>query len=365
MIAGWLKAGVLEAGKGFAPTEEGTPQGGVISPLLLNVALHGLEEAAGVRYYSDPSRAGWVRDNSPAVTRYADDFTVCCHSRQQAEKVREKLAGWLAERGLTLNEEKTRVVHLSEGFDFLGWNFRRYPGCKLLIKPSKAAIAKHRKRLADETRRMRGANAAAVIAALNPVIRGWTAYHRGMVSRKIFESLGHYTWQLTYKWARWTHPKKGARWAASRYYGKFCPDRNDKWVFGDRETGHYLLNHSWTGIRRHVMVKHRASPDDPDLAGYWENRRRKHGPPLDAGTLSLLGRQLNHCPLCGTLLIDAHHLPSSPEEWEDWWHGVTRQRIPRAASAEGTTPAPEESRTSLILVHASCRPRAAALRRAA
>jgi RNA-directed DNA polymerase len=365
MIAGWLKAGVLETGKGFAPAGEGTPQGGVISPLLLNVALHGLEEAAGVRYRSDPSRAGWVRDDSPVATRYADDFTVCCHSRQQAEKVREKLAGWLAERGLTLNEEKTRIVHLSEGFDFLGWNFRRYPGCKLLIKPSKAAIAKHRKRLADETRRMRGANAAAVIAALNPVIRGWTAYHRGMVSRKTFESLGHYTWQLTYKWARWTHPKKGARWAASRYYGKFCPDRNDKWVFGDRETGHYLLNHSWTGIRRHVMVKDRASPDDPDLAGYWENRRRKHGPPLDAGTLSLLGRQLNHCPLCGTLLIDAHHLPSSPEEWEDWWHGVTRQRIPRTASAGGTTPAPDESRTSLILVHASCRPRAAALRNAA
>jgi RNA-directed DNA polymerase len=353
MIAGWLKAGVFEAGKGFAPTEEGSPQGGVISPLLLNVALHGLEEAAGVRYQTG-SNAGWVRKDSPALIRYADDFAVCCHTRQQAESVRERLAGWLAERGLALNEDKTRIVCLTQGFDFLGWNFRRYPGPKLLIKPSKAAIRKHRQRLADETRRLRGSNARAVIAALNPVVRGWTIYHRCAVSSEVFTSLGHYTWQLTYKWARWTHPNKPARWVASRYYGKFCPARNDRWVFGDRETGAYLLNHSWTSIRRHVLVQGLASPDNPDLAGYWENRRRKHGPPLDAGTLSLLGRQLNRCPRCESPLIDAGHLPASPEEWEQWWFNVTRQNIPRAASAGGDTRPPEESATVLVLMHASC-----------
>jgi RNA-directed DNA polymerase len=353
MIAGWLKAGVLEAGKGFAPTEEGSPQGGVISPLLLNAALHGLEEAAGVRYQTG-SKAGHVRDDSPALIRYADDFAVCCHSRQQAESVREKLAGWLAERGLALNEDKTRIVCLTQGFDFLGWNFRRYPGPKLLIKPSKAAIRKHRQRLADETRRLRGSNAKAVIAALNPVIRGWTTYHRCAVASEVFTSLGHYTWQLTYKWARHTHPNKPARWATSRYYGKFCPARNDRWVFGDRETGAYLLNHSWTSIRRHVLVKDRASPDDPDLAGYWENRRRKHGPPLDAGTASLLGRQRSRCPRCGNQLIDTGHLPASPEDWEQWWFSVTRQNIPRAASAAGTTRSPKESATVLVLMHASC-----------
>jgi RNA-directed DNA polymerase len=168
--------------------------------LLLNVALHGLEEAAGVRYRSG-TNAGWADKDSPVTVRYADDFAVCCHSRKQAESVRDKLTGWLAERGLSLNEDKTKIVSLSEGFDFLGWNFRRYPGSKLLIKPSKAAVRKHRQRLADETRRLRGANAGAVIATLNPVIRGWTAYHRGMVSSQVFGSLGHYTWQLTYKWA--------------------------------------------------------------------------------------------------------------------------------------------------------------------
>ena len=362
MIAGWLKAGVFEAGKGFAPTEQGTPQGGIISPVLLNVALHGLEDAAGVRYRSGLNPDA-VRGSSPAAVRYADDFTVCCHTRQQAESVRDKLTEWLAGRGLSLNEDKTRIVHLSEGFDFLGWNFRRYPGGKLLIKPSRAAIRKHRRRLADETRRLRGANAKAIIAALNPVIRGWTLYHRGMVSSRTFTSLGHHTWQLTYKRARWTHPNKGARWVTSRYYGKFCPSRNDKRVFGDQETGAYLLNHAWTGIRRHVMVKGRASPDDPDLARYWEHRRRRHGPPLDAGTLSLLSRQQDRCPHCGNLLINASHLPASPEEWEHRWLSVTRQHIPRAASTARTIPPPETSRTIPALMHASCHHAATAARR--
>jgi RNA-directed DNA polymerase len=360
MIAGWLKAGVFETGKGFAPTEEGSPQGGVISPLILNVALHGLEEAAGVRYQSG-LRAGWVRGDSPVTVRYADDFAVCCHTRQQAEGIRERLAGWLAERGLALNEDKTRIVPLTQGFDFLGWNFRRYPGGKLLIKPSKAAVRKHRQRLADETRRLRGANAGMVIATLNPVIRGWTAYHRGMVSSKTFGSLGRYTWKLTYKWARYSHPNKPARWVTSRYYGKFCPSRDDQWVFGDRETGGYLLRHSWTVIQRHVMVKGRASPDDPELAGYWEYRRRKNGLPLDSGTLGLLGRQANRCPHCGSLLIDPSHLPASPEDWEDWWLGVTRQRIPRAPSAKGTPRPPEAQGTILVLMHAPCHRRRTAL----
>ena len=364
MIAGWLKAGVFEAGKGFAPTGEGTPQGGIISPCLLNVALHGLEEAAGVRYYETGTRAraGRVREDSPVAVRYADDFAVCCRSRRQAENVRETLAEWLARRGLALNDEKTRVVSVDQGFDFLGWNFRRYPGGKLLVKPSKAAVRKHRQRLAAETRRLRGANARAVIAALNPVIRGWTAYHRGMVSSRVFSSLGHYTWQLTYKWARWRHPNKGARWTVSRYYGEFCPSRNDKWVFGDRDTGAYLLRHEWTGIRRHVMVKGRSSPDDPDLAGYWENRRRKHGPPLDTVTGALLARQGNQCPHCGSPLIDTSRLPASPEDWENWWLGVVRLDIPATSITAGPRP-PQETGSVHVLMHTSCRRRIAPRRR--
>ncbi len=172
MISGWLKAGVFEAGKGFAPTVEGTPQGGVISPCLLNVALHGLEEAAGVRYRTSGTHAGEARPGSPVAVRYADDMVVLCHSQEQAGHVKARLAEWLAPRGLAFNEDKTHIVHLSEGFDFLGFNIRRYPNRKLLIKPSEAAIRRLRERLAAETRTLRGGNAMAVIAALNPVIRG-------------------------------------------------------------------------------------------------------------------------------------------------------------------------------------------------
>src|SRR3989442_3881833 len=146
MVRDWLKAGVFEAGKGFAPTEEGTPQGGVISPLLLNVALHGLEEGAGVRYVTSRAHAGQTKTESPVVIRYADDLIALCHTQRQAEQIKAKLAEWLAPRGLTFNEDKTRIIDLNIGFDFLGFNVRRYNG-KLLIKPSKAAIQRIRERL--------------------------------------------------------------------------------------------------------------------------------------------------------------------------------------------------------------------------
>ena len=175
LIRSWLKAGVFEAGKGFTPTGEGTPQGGVISPLLLNVALHGLEEAAGVRYIPFGKHAGDTKTGSPVLIRYADDMIALCHSQQQAADVEARLAQWLAPRGLAFNEDKTRIVSLGAGFDFLGFNVRRYNSRKLLIKPSTAAVRRLRERLAAEMRTLRGGNAMAVIATLNPIIRGWAA----------------------------------------------------------------------------------------------------------------------------------------------------------------------------------------------
>jgi RNA-directed DNA polymerase len=310
--------------------------------LLLNVALHGPEQAAGVRYRTG-GKASEVRENSPVLVRYADDFVACCFTRRQAESVRGQLTGWLAERGLSLNEDKTRVVHLTQGFDFLGWNIRRYPGSKLLIKPSGAAVRKHRQKLADEMRRLRGSNAVAVIATLNPVIRGWTACHRSMASSKAFHTLGNHMWQLTYKWARRSHPNKPAHWVSARYYGKFNPSRNDRWVFGDKDTGGYLVKHDWTGTRRHVVVKGTASPDDPGLAGYWRYRRDKTGPPLDGFTLSLLARQGYRCPACGDRVLEPSRLPASPEERQDWWLSITRREI-RQPGTRGTT----------TLMHATC-----------
>ena len=142
LVAAWLKAGVIDRGH-FAPTERGSPQGGVISPVLMNVALHGMEEAAGVRYITTGSNAGTARPGSPVLVRYADDLLALCHSREQAEQVKARLAAWLAPRGLAFNEDKTRIVHLDDGVDFLGFNVRRYRG-KLLIKPSKAAVKRIR-----------------------------------------------------------------------------------------------------------------------------------------------------------------------------------------------------------------------------
>src|SRR6266705_2123691 len=171
MIRDWLKAGVFEPGKGFAPTGEGTPQGGVISPLLMNVALHGLEEAAGVRYHTAGVHAGETKPGSPILVRYADDLVVLCHSQERAEQVKVQLAGWQTPRGLAFNEDKTKIVRLSDEFDFLGYNVRRYHQ-KLLIKPSETALRRIRKRLATEMRALRGSNVMAVLAKLGPIVRG-------------------------------------------------------------------------------------------------------------------------------------------------------------------------------------------------
>ncbi|HEX9519589.1 MAG TPA: group II intron reverse transcriptase/maturase [Streptosporangiaceae bacterium] len=352
MIAGWLKAGVFEAGKGFAPTGEGTPQGGVISPLLLNIALHGLEEAAGVRYQAG-NHAGKVRNGSPALTRYADDLVVCCHSRQQAEQVKTRLAEWLEPRGLAFNEAKTRIVHLSEGFGFLGFDLRRYPNGKLLIKPGAEAVKRFRKRLAREFRALRGSNVTAVLAKIVPIVRGWVAYYRTVVSSRVFHALTEYLWKLTYKWACWSHPNKPRRWVVSRYFRKFEKFRNDKWVFGDPDTGAYLPKPSWTEIVRHTLVKGGASPDDLALAGYWAQRRRKVKPPLDNHTVRLLTRQDGRCSLCGENLLTPDQPPQTPEGWERWFLWVTKKAIAADYLVHHDTPdAARNKRTHLV--HATC-----------
>jgi RNA-directed DNA polymerase len=353
MVADWLKAGVFEKDKGFTPTEEGTPQGGVISPLLMNVALHGLEEAAGVRYRTEPSAAGQTAPDAPTLVRYADDLIVCCHSRQQAEQVKERIAAWLTPRGLAFNEEKTQIVHLTDGFDFLGFNLRGYPNGKMLIKPSKQAVRRIRERLAAEIRALRGSNAVAVIAKLSPIIRGWAAYYRGVVSSEVFSACDAYMWHLTYRWARHSHPNKPRKWVASRYFGRFNKFRGDHWVYGDRKTGAYLVKFSWTPIVRHTLVKGGASPDDPALAEYWAQRRRRIKPPLDDYTLRLLSRQNARCPLCGDHLLTADQPPQSPRDWERWWLQVTRKAIAADYLLNIGGPGSTDGNQTR-LVHASC-----------
>lgn len=351
MIRDWLRAGVFEPGKGFTPTEEGTPQGGVISPLLLNVALHGLEEAAGARQERSDTRR--TKRGSPALVRYADDMVALCHSRQQAEQVKAKLAVWLAPRGLSFNEDKTRIVHLDDGFDFLGFTARRHHG-KLIIKPSKAAITRVTRRLAAEMRALRGANAAMVLATINPITRGWANYYRGVASSRVFAALDTYMWRLTYKWACHRHPDKPKSWVITRYFGRYHKARQDRWVFGDRDSGAYMPKFAWTKIVRHRLVRSEASPDDPAHADYCADRRRKRTPPLDRSTLFLLRKQKGRCPTCGDLLLHADREPQSPREWEQW-HRTTRKAITRQhIVAYGTHGAPDDTR----LVHFHCQRRA-------
>ncbi|CAM5719008.1 group II intron reverse transcriptase/maturase [Streptomyces hirsutus] len=348
-IRGWLKAGVMEGGR-LAPTLEGTPQGGVISPLLLNIALHGMEAAVGC---GDEGATYRARRDAPILVRYADDFAVFCRSEEEACQTKEQLTRWMESRGVAFNDEKTSVIHVDEGFDFLGFNVRRYNG-KLLIKPSKEAIRRVRERLRVEVLALRGSNATAVIRKLAPIIRGWATYYRTVVSKKAFSSLDHYVWTLTWKWARFSHPKKSLYWIKDRYYGQFQSTRKDTWVFGDRETGAHLYKFNWTKIQRHVLVKGSNSPDDPALADYWSSRRRKSVPAtLDKTSITLAARQKGLCSLCKQALIsEAEYEPDSPREWAAWFSAVSKTLNKHhfvyrrhGGSDEGT---------NLRLVHASC-----------
>ncbi len=313
LIRQWLKAGYVDKGV-FHDTEAGTPQGGVISPLLANIALHGMEDALGLTF----NRQGHTIGNR-AVVRYADDFVVFCASRRDAEAVVETLKGWLAVRGLTLSEEKTRIVHLTDGFDFLGWHVRHYPvrttrtGYKLLITPSNASVRKIKATLRAAWRRLHGSNAGAVIKALNPIVRGWALYHRSSVASQVFKDLDYWMFRKEMNFVRASHPSKPWYWRKQRYWGNLNPRRQDNWVFGDKQSGSFLPKFSWFKIRRHVMVKGNSSPDDAQLREYWAKRSAAKSHDLSPNKQRIARIQNHVCPLCGESIhngedIHAHHI---------------------------------------------------------
>jgi RNA-directed DNA polymerase len=316
LIRQWLKAGYVEAGI-LHPTKAGAPQGGVISPLLMNIALHGMESALGVSY----DKRGQLK-GSRALVRYADDWVLFCESEQDAQAARRQAQEWLLKRGLRLSEEKTRIAHLCEGFDFLGFNVRHYPapntarsGYKLLIKPSKESVRNFKQRVRSEWMDLKGHNVMEVLKRLNPIVRGWAHYFRIGVAKRTFEALDHWMFHRSARHVRSNHPRKGWRWCRSKYWGQLNPERADRWVFGDKGTGAYLLKLSWTPIRRHLLVKGASSADDPELQGYWMERERRK---LDEGLLpprliGLARAQRGLCSHCGASLfngeaLNRHHL---------------------------------------------------------
>jgi RNA-directed DNA polymerase len=304
LIKQWLKAGYVDRNV-FHETDKGTPQGGVISPLLANIALHGMEEAVGVKY----DNRGQI-NGKRAVVRYADDFVVFCESRKDAEKAKEDLTKWLAERGLKLSEEKTRIVHLMKGFDFLSYNVRHYrdlrarTGYKLLIKPSKDAVQRIRDKLRAEWLKLKGKPVSVVLRTLNPIIRGWANYHRVVVASKTFRSLDHWMYRREYRYVNHTHPNKPTKWKRKRYWGRMNKNRKDNWVFGDKRTGLYLSKFPWVKIERHVMVKGRSSPDDPSLRDYWKARKKAKAKELSPSRAKLAKNQGGTCPICGESLFN-------------------------------------------------------------
>ena len=278
IIREWLKAGYLED-RVYYDTESGTPQGGVISPLLANIAFHGMEQALGVRYWVRRNRtyATELSPQSVGLVRYADDFVVFCRSREEAEQAQGTLELWFQDRGLTFSPEKTRIVNLDEGFDFLGFNVRQYKvshsksGYRLLIRPNKDSVQAIKRKLKHAFRERRGFRVDAVIGTVNPIIRGWANYFRVGVSSEIFGSLDSYLFALQQRWVNWQHPHKSWGWKRRRYWGNYR--RGNRWVFGKPDF--YMLRFSWFPIKRHTLVRRNAAWDDPELDEYWAARQRR------------------------------------------------------------------------------------------
>lgn len=256
----FIKAGYVYRQTLF-PSEKGSPQGGIISPILANMVLNGMEKLVRGRF------------RGVNLIRYADDFIAICHNPEEAEAVKQLLKGFFAERGLELSEEKTLITHIEEGFDFLGWNFKKYPvqgKMKLLIKPSKKSLDAVKKRVREVVLdKGLALTQDEVIDMLNPILRGWSGYHRSSVASRTFGYVDAYVFRTLFRWGERRHPEKGRRWVAERYWH---PKNGKKWVFHTEEKTLFCIEN--VKIKRHVMVRNRTNPYI-DTAHYLERQRSR------------------------------------------------------------------------------------------
>lgn len=266
----WLRCGFLDKGVLFH-TESGTPQGGVISPTLMLMTLQGLERC--VKAVSTPS-------DKVHVVIYADDFVVTASSKEVlTSKVLPAIERFLEERGLRLSQEKTSITHINTGFDFLGFNVRKYNG-KLLIKPAKSNCLKFLCSVSEQIKLLRAESSTTVIRTLNPKIRGWANYYRHVVSSQIFSIVNHRIFWMIWRWARRRHPNKSASWVRGKY---FCTVDCNHWVFfgwdSGKQSAMQLLSPASISIQRHVKIKSEANPHDPAYTAYLAARRRRYSSP--------------------------------------------------------------------------------------
>lgn len=341
-VRAWLKAGVMD-GKQLFPTSEGTPQGGVISPLLANIALHGMEER--IKEFAETWK-GNKRTNrySLSLIRYADDFVILHEDITVVQRCRDIISEWLVDMGLELKPSKTRLTHTlndcveeKPGFNFLGFYIRQWKvgkyhtgfnsdgkplGFKTIITPSKEKQNIHYDRVASIIDDHKGAPQAALIGHLNPVIIGWSNYYSSVVSKEIYSSQDALMYSKLKRWAERRHPNKTGRWGVNKYW-QTIGDAN--WVFATRQEGKNpmrLRSHAETPIVRHVKVKGEASPYDGNLI-YWSSRMGKH-PEVSTRVATLLKAQKGKCTHCGlyfregdVLEVD-HIIPRSLKGKDDY-----------------------------------------------
>jgi RNA-directed DNA polymerase len=268
----WLKSGFVERGNWF-PTLAGTPQGGIASPTLTNMTLDGVEALLEKRFGTKSSRKG--KQNKINFIRYADDFVITGATEAILVEAKTLIEDFLKERGLSLSDEKTKIAHIEEGFDFLGWNVRKYDG-KLLIKPAKKNVQTFLRKIRKIIRDNKTAKQEAVIRLLNPVIRGWANYHQNQVAKKTFNNVDSAIWKQLWQWSCRRHPKKSYKWIKDKY---FMSEGLRNWVFGSTvksEDGNVkrvkLVNASDIPIRRHTKIKGGANPFNPEWEEYFEKR---------------------------------------------------------------------------------------------
>ena len=338
-IRSWLKAGVMD-GKQLFPTSEGTPQGGVISPLLArrfrgklppksslaNIALHGMEERIKQEFPKRSPRAKetWFQRkgtsfNAPSIVRYADDFVILHEDITVVQRCQEVISEWLKDMRLELKPSKTRLTHTlnlyeneQPGFNFLGFNVRQHPvgihqtgvdsfgkklGYKTIIIPSKEKQKIHYEELASVIDNHKAAPQWALIERLNPKIIGWSNYYSTAVSSYAYSELGHLIYKKLKAWAERRHPHKSKGEVANKYWQTIG---GNNWVFATRQEGKNplrLRSHQETPIIRHVKVKGDASPYDGNLI-YWSSRMGKH-PEATERVATLLKKQKGKCTHCG------------------------------------------------------------------
>jgi RNA-directed DNA polymerase len=315
MLKKWLRAGYMEQHVLY-PTEAGTPQGGIISPVLANMALDGLER---VIHEAIPPTTRKSREAKVHLIRYADDFLISGSSKELLEQEMKPLVeAFLRERGLQLSPEKTLITHIEDGFDFPGQNVRKYKTGKrhkLLIKPSKKNVTAFLDKARDIVKANKPLPAGRLIAKLNPVIRGWVNYHRHVVSKKTFSTVDEAIYHTLKRWINRRHPRKSDAWKAKKYF-KTCG--GDNWVFfgTEGEQTWHLTRADSVPITRHVKIQGAANPYDPMWESYFEKRLDVRMEATLKGKrwlLTLWKEQRGLCPVCNQKITKitgwhSHHM---------------------------------------------------------